>query len=128
MILLVSGETYLALNSRSKPQPIAQNPTPTSIPTPTIDPTSNWKTLTNDKSYFSFKYPDQIFKYTNISSPNTGQFFFNGTVDKEPTPGSLSMDAGVGQEFGIYKTIESYADYRTRSVKDSKQKKQKSVV
>ncbi|MCL5438573.1 MAG: hypothetical protein M1268_01120 [Patescibacteria group bacterium] len=44
-------------------------PTQTVSPTPTVDPTANWKTYTNSKFRFSFKYPPDI----KISS-TSGEF------------------------------------------------------
>lgn len=77
-LLLLGGSTYTGywygikneklkmkdekpLVSPAGGQPKTENLTPTEIPTviltPTPDPTTNWKTYTNSKYRFSFKYP-----------------------------------------------------------------------
>src|SRR3989344_470260 len=80
LMLLGIGGTYLALNSKSKPQSVVSKPTPTSAPTPlpteasakagTPDPTANWKTLAPTvfvDSRFSFKYTP----FLNVISEGT---------------------------------------------------------
>lgn len=59
LILLGAGGTYLALNSKPKPQPIVSKPTPTSAPTPipTGDPAANWKTYTGKVLSIKFQVP-----------------------------------------------------------------------
>lgn len=49
-------------NQKVQPVLPIQNPSstnnfPTPVPAPTVDPTANWKTFTNDKFGYSFKYP-----------------------------------------------------------------------
>src|SRR4030042_5409856 len=56
IIIIGAGGAYLSLNSKSKSQPIVQNPTPILTATPTLDPTANWKTYT-DKIGYSIKVP-----------------------------------------------------------------------
>lgn len=60
LMLLGLGETFLALNSQPKPQPVVSKIAPTSAPTPTPNPTANWKTYTNTKHRFSFSYPQNL--------------------------------------------------------------------
>ena len=48
-------------------QPVNQTAS-TSMPTPTSDPTANWKTYTNTKYYFSFKYPSEWIDVTDQRS------------------------------------------------------------
>lgn len=65
VLILAGGGTYLALNSKSKIQPIVSkespistpSPTPTSVPTPAPDETANWKTYTNINYHYSLKIP-----------------------------------------------------------------------
>ena len=56
-VILSAGGTYLALNSKPKPQPTVPKVTPTTTPTP-VDETANWKTFTSTKWGFKFKYPN----------------------------------------------------------------------
>lgn len=57
IILLGAGGTYLALNSKPNPQSTVSKALPTSVPTPTVDPTASWKTYTNLELKYSLKYP-----------------------------------------------------------------------
>lgn len=78
-VLLVIGAffagTYYqgASKENEKPQAVATSPTPAS-PTPTIDPTADWKAFIDQKYNFSFKYPASFDdKCCNLSGPaNTG--------------------------------------------------------
>lgn len=44
--------------------------TPTAFPSPTIDPTIDWKTYVNRKYSFSFKYPPTIYLAPNATEDN----------------------------------------------------------
>lgn len=57
LLIFAAGGTYLALNSKPKPQPYVSKIIPTSAPTPTPDPTANWKTYRSKSFRFSIKYP-----------------------------------------------------------------------
>ena len=66
LVLFGAGGTYLALNSKPKPQPFTSKTTPTytptsiPTPTPTPNPTANWKTYTSQALGFSIKYPENL--------------------------------------------------------------------
>lgn len=59
LLIFAGGGTYLALNSKNKPAPVVSKFTPTSAPTPTIDPIASWKTYTSKQARYSFKYPNE---------------------------------------------------------------------
>lgn len=124
LVLLIAGLTlflgglgggfvvsqYLA-SPKPKIEPIAQivdvpTPTPTSIPTP--DETANWKTYTNTKYGFSFKYP-MNFDSTccGISGPVLGKPEMI-IVLADPATGAQGTDMPFNG-LGIY--IDSVVDF-----------------
>lgn len=78
-VLFVSVLYLLYLNFAKKPE-VAYVPKtgkiilPTTVPT-TTDPTANWKTYTNTKYSFSFKYPQDYFKYVNEYQAGNSIYF-----------------------------------------------------
>jgi len=63
LLLIIGGGTYY-LGARQNKLIVQKQATPTvtqSTPTPTSDPTANWKTYTNTQNYYSFQYPDAMF-------------------------------------------------------------------
>ena len=84
-LLLYSGVYYFVL-SKNKSNPYSYNTSPSPAqsaqPSPTTDPTTNWKTYTNEKYGYSIKYPSD--KLT--SCLHSGQGFpdsFDLLLDKE---------------------------------------------
>jgi len=61
LFAIVYSGIYLSLNSQLN-QITKSNPTPTVVyqPTPTADPTVNWKTYMNQSLGFSIKYPNDV--------------------------------------------------------------------
>jgi len=57
LIIFAGGGAYFVLNSQNKPVPTVSKAMPTSIPTPTTDPTASWKTYENKTFNYSIKYP-----------------------------------------------------------------------
>ncbi|MEK7470787.1 MAG: hypothetical protein AAB622_02215 [Patescibacteria group bacterium] len=89
---------------------IASYQTPVASPTPsaTVDPTSNWKTYTNDKYNFSFKYPGSEwgFSETNFTgSLNSYQLVNN--VNKLVTI-DVFVDNSWNGKGGVEKTQSNF--------------------
>ena len=78
LILLGLSGTYLALNSKPKPGPVVSKATPTSIPTPTVDPTADWKVYTNTEAGYQISYPQNISiresRLENVESVELGSY------------------------------------------------------
>ena len=89
LILLGTGGTYLALNSKNKPTPVVSKtnltPSPTEasakVGTP-IDETANWKTYTNKALGYSIKYPPNWNVYSFKDYPYSG---YPGVIDPTRT-------------------------------------------
>jgi len=82
-----------------------QAPTPATIvkPTPTPDPTADWKTYTNSQYSFLIKYPDDYFKFQDSQSDvlKNGVFVATsapqgGNSPKFLGPKDVWLNAGVG--------------------------------
>jgi len=71
--------------------------TSTPSPTPTLDPTTGWKTYTNIKNKFSFRYPD-YFKYLSENPDGNGVYL-------APREG---IGEGRGSPFGLDLTKDSW--------------------
>lgn len=57
-VSIIGVGTFLLGSNKNTPKTVVQiTPSPTANPTPTIDPTANWKTYRNNIDNFSFKYP-----------------------------------------------------------------------
>lgn len=74
IVLLLFGAVYAGMKIQEKgttPTPSAKITPSQSIPTaiPTIDPTAEWKTYTNDKMKFSIKYPPGWFTHKETLYP-----------------------------------------------------------
>jgi len=86
--------------------PYLSNPTPTTNPSSTSDPTVNWKTYTDSAHGFSVKYPNNwtvlpgggAFPWININSPDVGP---KGSQDAH-----IGMSASI-QVFNAVKQIEN---------------------
>jgi len=85
LLLLTSTGLLAYQNFQLQKQIASLQSTPSPSPSPTPDPTANWKTYTNQKLIFSFKYPDNlVFKDLGNSvidfsdSKNNTNFNLNG--------------------------------------------------
>ena len=76
LVVLFSLATYLLVKSQTKSQTPISSPSTTQpssaqpstvIPSPTTDPTANWKTYTSPDGIYSFKYPVDWFIYPGQS-------------------------------------------------------------
>lgn len=116
-IALAVGGYLLGINKNKSPQaPTSQI---TSIPTPTVDPTVNWKTYTNTAFGYQFKYPNDHTVATDVNwkdghfisaTPTSTLSFIYDIPDKEVF--------GPGKDIpGLYFSIEN-------SSKSSKEKAQ----
>lgn len=77
-ILSLGG--YVILTKYFSKTTTTPTPTPIVVATPTPDPTADWKTYTNDKYGFSFKYPQTLSMEINeVSTSNYIQLIFNGS-------------------------------------------------
>ena len=63
--------------------------TPTAVPT--VDPTVGWKTYTNPRFNFTFKYPDDYFKYTGDMQSEVDLLPSQGTGEAAGTPMGLTL-------------------------------------
>lgn len=91
-----------------KEQTSRPTPKPTIQPTPTPDPTADWKTYTNEKYSFSFKYP--------ATNPGGGDPYIIESANKD------KVDIGVPDSSGIPFTVLVYpkGDIQTQYEKDKK--------
>ncbi len=102
-ILLIGGGLVFAGMEIQKRQTSKQiTSTPEAIATPTPDPTADWKTYTNDKYGFGFKYPNNWSTYDNTQKANskTMELYLLNVPDKTPWPdnflGVVKVYKGVG--------------------------------
>ncbi len=58
VVIAIVGIGAYALGTKNQPKTPTSSPVAVIQPTPTPDLTANWKTYTDDKYKFSFKYPD----------------------------------------------------------------------
>lgn len=56
LILFIAGYFVLSARNQPQPEPVSTSQTPTVIPT--VDPTSDWQTYTNEDLGFSILYPE----------------------------------------------------------------------
>lgn len=68
LMIFAGGGTYLALNSKTKTEPTVSKSTPTSAPTPTVDPTASWKTYINPEFTYSLKIPTEFREVSDSSN------------------------------------------------------------
>jgi hypothetical protein len=82
------------LVAKPTPSPVVQQPT--STPTPTIDPTANWKTYTSDNSLypFSFKYPP-VLAYASGPIVDLGNYINIALSDQQSNYGNYSLSVEV---------------------------------
>lgn len=68
-------------------QKIIDTPEPIIKPLPTmaseIDPTTNWKTYTNTKLKFSFRYPSNLLTIIQNPDQNTEEIFFTDSIEEK---------------------------------------------
>lgn len=86
-------------------------PSPTTVPVETVDPTANWKTYTNNKHNFSFKYPPELaFLYDGIvkNGPLLIQNF-DGTNASGNQTGDFQIALFISSD-SMNKTLEEYAN------------------
>lgn len=103
ILVLVLGSYYLYQKFLSQKStvnpPIPAEPTiEATVPTPTTDPTADWKTYTNTKYKFSFKYPSEVFfqgktdsDYIFLESDKNFVMPLGGW-DSQPTDIEISID------------------------------------
>ena len=92
VLLSLSAVVFLYYQNQQLKSMLASYTSPTTKPqpTPTSDPTANWKTYTNKQYGFTFKYPsdwEDVSKSDAIANPNrefmlqtSNKEFVNGTV------------------------------------------------
>lgn len=76
LLLLLGSTAFLYYQNMQLKNMLAnyQTPVVSPTPTPTTDPTADWKTYTNEKFGFSFKYPQEL----NFITDTTDKFVENG--------------------------------------------------
>ena len=103
---------------QSQPTPTPSVANPPLAETPTVDPTSSWKTYTNDKFKFSIKYPldwrvlSQNIKNDNWTSATFFQAYSPGTILQEREPFIemvFSVNALKPEVYSIDKQTISYS-------------------
>jgi hypothetical protein len=106
LLLIVGGGVYLlGTNKIILISKYFQKPTPTSVPkspTPTPDPTANWKTYSNKEYGFEIKYPNTWSQKEFVSNPN--QTFGIIFYEKEGLEKSVDI-----QIYNDDKGIENFA-------------------
>jgi hypothetical protein len=78
LVLLLASTGFLYYQNINLQKQISslKNTTPTTTP----DPTANWKTYTNDKLGFSFKYPGELVDVYDLLDEYTGEAQSSGTL------------------------------------------------
>jgi len=95
LLALLGAGGYFLLNSRKVSNSGAEiTPSVSVSPSPTSDPTANWKEYSNAEGQFSFKYPPSYGNIGLISGPFTGtskfiQSFSDPTTIREGTDASF---------------------------------------
>ena len=84
---------------------------------------STWRTIKDDKFGFYFKYPDQVFRYTDVSNSGADRFYLSGsTTNQKFTPyqsvRKLDIYVSIFPESVYYKTLEDYVEKEKRVSKD----------
>lgn len=102
VILLIASSVsaFYLLPKQAKVQPKSvEQIVPTQSPSPTLNPTVNWKTYTNSQYGISFKYPNYLRECCAISiSPNEGTS--KNTIVKPITLGEVGEnELGSGRRF-----------------------------
>jgi len=97
-IVFASGLVFAGykLGQRSiYPKPVeGPTPTPVVVATPTPDPTTGWKTYTNDFAKFSLKYPPSMTVTEKVLSAEEKQIVFTGPE------GTITINAAVPESSG----------------------------
>src|SRR3989344_7665167 len=99
-------------------QPVVKNQqisaSPTTIPTPTPDPTANWKTYTNVSGNFSIKYPSE-WTYVAGGSINTG----TETISFGQNVSGITEDTDSKMSIQMQKTSAGTGIVDAKSYKDA---------
>lgn len=106
VLLAVAVFAGIQIGKKQAPPAVVQQPEVS--PTPTVDPTANWKTILNEQIGIFFKYPESLFPYINTPQivPDYSYFGFNAFNNKEKRDHRALTKTDLELELAIYKPIK----------------------